>query len=206
MSAPAEQYTIRRKILTFFGSSFHVYDPSGNVVGFCRQKAFRLRENLVLYTDESRSETLLTLRARQVIDFGATYDVDIPGPTPADPTARIGSLRRRGFKSILRDSWQILGPSQDPGAATEPIATLQEDSPGAAAARRFLPLVALVFPQTYHVVTSDGRHIATLRQHFNPLVYRLGVRIEQPDDRIDDLLILGAACLIAAIEGRQRDS
>ena len=205
MPHPTEQYTIRRKILTFLGASFHIYDPSGVVVGFCRQKAFRLRENLVLYTDESKTETLLTLQARQVIDFGVTFDISIPGATPADPPARLGSIRRKGFKSIIRDYWQVLGPDQDPaaGKAIQPIATIQEDTAGMAAARRFLPLVAFVCPQSFHVVTDDNRHIATLRQHFNPWVYRLGVRIEQADERIDDLLILGAACLIAAVEGRQ---
>jgi uncharacterized protein YxjI len=205
MAQPNEQYTIRRKVFQVFGASFHIYDEQGAIVGFCHQKAFRLRENLVLYTDESKSEPLLTLQARQVIDFGATFDVAVPGPAPGDPPVRVGSLRRRAFKSMLRDSWQILGPNQDPGAgnAVQPIATIQEDSAGMAAARRFLPFVAFLNPQSFHVVTDDGRRIATLRQHFNPWIYRLGVRIEQPDERVDDLLVLGAGCLIAAIEGRQ---
>ena len=93
---PGEQYTIRRKLITIFGASFHIYGPDGQVVGYCRQKAFKLREDIRLFTDESRSTEIMVMKARQIIDFGATYDVTLSdGRT-------IGSLRRKGFKSLLR--------------------------------------------------------------------------------------------------------
>lgn len=190
--APGEQYTVRRKIFTILGASFHVYDASGSLVAFCRQKAFRLKEDLRLYTDEARSEELLTMRARSVIDFGATYDVCLASGE------RIGSLRRKGLTSFVRDAWMIFGPDG------EEAGRLQEDSGGLALARRMIPGVAAFSPQRFHILTVGGTHLATLRTHFNPFVYRLGVAIHGEDEAIDELLILAAACLIAAIEGRQR--
>ena len=45
MSDPFDQdeFLIRRKVFTFLGKKFHVYDASGNVILFSKQKAFKLR-------------------------------------------------------------------------------------------------------------------------------------------------------------------
>ncbi|MCA9283110.1 MAG: hypothetical protein H6812_00935 [Phycisphaeraceae bacterium] len=196
-AAPGERYTIRRKILTLVGASFHVYDPEGNVVAFCRQKAFKLREDMRLYTDESMSSELLTMKARSVIDFGATYDVTLPDGQV------LGSLRRKGLKSILRDQWLVFAPGDAGTKGATPIATIIEDSGFKAFSRRFVPYVGLFMPQKMHMKSADGREIATFRQHFNLFVYRLGVTIHHEDERFDDLLALAAGCLLAAIEGRQ---
>jgi hypothetical protein len=84
------------------------------------------------------------------------------------------------------------------------IATVRELGSFAPFARRYLDYASILFPQRYEVVrTRDGKSIAGLRQHFNPIIFRLGVSILDEDDEIDDLLILGASCLISAIEGRQ---
>ncbi len=189
--APGERFTIRRKIFSFLGASFHVYDDEGGVVAFCRQKAFKLREDIRLYTDDTKSQELLTMKTRSIIDFGATYDIALPGGEI------IGSLRRKGFSSLARDSWLIFGPN-----GTE-IATLKEDSSVLAILRRIHEVFALFSPQKFEVMSHDGIHIATLRNHFNPFVYRLGIAIHADHEELDELIVLAAGCLIAAIEGRQ---
>lgn len=195
-AAPGERYTIRRKILTVLGAAFHVYDAEGKVIAYCRQKAFKLREDLRLFTDESQSTMLLTMKARQVIDFGVTFDVMLPDGQS------LGSIRRKGLKSILRDAWMVFPPGET-GKGAQPIGTIIEDSGFKAFARRFVPYVGVLMPQKMHLDAADGRRIATYRTHFNLMVYRLGVAIHEEDEQFDDLLILAAGCLIAAIEGRQ---
>ncbi|VAX39772.1 hypothetical protein MNBD_PLANCTO03-1586 [hydrothermal vent metagenome] len=188
---PGEQYTVRRKIFSFLGASFHVYDDEGGVVAFCRQKAFRLREDIRLYTDESKTEELLTMKTRSVLDFGATYDIALPSGEV------IGSLRRKGLRSLVRDSWLIYGPDG------QELATLEEESSMLAILRRVHEVFAFLSPQKFEVVSHDGQHIATLRSHFNPFVYRLGIAIHADHEELDELIVIAAGCLIAAIEGRQ---
>jgi len=188
---PGEQYTVRRKILTIFGASFHVYDQSGQVIAFCRQKAFKLREDIRLYTNESMTTELLTMHARSILDFGATYDIMLP------TGELIGSLRRKGLKSMFRDSWLIF----DPEGVQQ--ATITEDSSMLAFLRRIHGLFAMLSPEQYKVISNDERHIATIRTHMNPFVYRLGIAIHEDDPDLDELIVLAAGCLIAAIEGRQ---
>lgn len=101
--APGEKYTIRRKVFRLFGAAFHIYGPDGRLQGFCDQKAFKLREDLRVYTDESKSAELLRIHARQIIDLGATYDVVMPDGST------LGSFRREGLSSTFyKDSWTVL--------------------------------------------------------------------------------------------------
>ena len=92
------------------------------------------------------------------------------------------------FVSSLRDSWELLDQ------ADKPAAVIQEDSQGKALLRRFL---SNLIPQAFHV-SAGGKNVATLRQHFNPFVYRLEVAIDK-DCPIDRRLVLAGAALIAAI-------
>jgi hypothetical protein len=170
-----------------------VYDEQGQVVAFCHQKAFKLREDIRLYTDETMTDTLLLLRARSIIDFGVTLDVVLPDGSS------LGSMRRKGMRStFVRDEWQIFDPSD------RRVATLSELGSFAPFARRFIDNAAVFMPQKFSMVRdSDGVEIARYRQHFHPMVYRLGISPIREDEHLDDLLILAAGCLIAAMEGRQ---
>ena len=46
-------FYIRRKVLKIFGGSFHVYDARDNLVFFSSQKAFKLKEDIRVFSDES---------------------------------------------------------------------------------------------------------------------------------------------------------
>lgn len=191
--APGERYTIRRKVFSVLGAKFHVYDEHNSIVAFCQQKAFKLREDIRLYTDESRSEELLVLKARQVIDFGVTLDVTLPSGDS------LGSLRRKGMKSsFVRDEWMVFD------AGGRQVAALRELGGFSAFARRYIDNASIFLPQRYSLIRSgDGAEIAQFRQHFNLFVYRLGVSFIREDEHLDELLVLAMGCLIAAIEGRE---
>ena len=191
-----EQYTIRRKVFKLFGASFHVYDASGAVVGFCNQKAFKLREDIRIYTDESMSKELLRMGTQQILDISAAYTVSL-----GDGTV-LGVMKRKGLKSaFLRDEWLVYSPEG------QQLAILQERGGLMSFLRRWIDYVALFSPQKFDLIRTDGSHAAAFRQHFNWFVYRLGVSITRDDkdrdDGIDDMMILAMGCLICAIEGRQ---
>lgn len=181
-----DHFLIRRKFFKVFGASFHVYSGE-RLIGFCKQKAFKLREDIRVYTDESQQKELLSIRARQIVDFAASYDVVDPAEGK-----KIGAARRRGFSSIFRDSWELLD------ANDQPIAQLQEDSMLMATLRRFL---SNLIPQTF-AITAGTTPVATLKQRFNPFIFKLDVDVAQ-NCTIDKRLVFATAVLIAAIEGRQ---
>lgn len=189
MSIEDNRYLIRRKVLTLLGQKFHVYDGYGRLIGFSKQKAFKLKEDIRFYTDETMQEERLVIRARQVIDFAAAYDV-----VDSKTQQKIGACRRKGWSSLLRDSWEILD-QQD-----IPVAKVGEDSMLMATLRRFF---SNLIPQHYCIIDNAGRRQADLRVQFNPFIYKMNVEVE-PDATVHRGVILAAGILLAAIEGRQR--
>lgn len=194
LPAAGESYTIRRKVFKIFGASFHIYGKDGALAGFCNQKAFKLREDIRIFTDESCTTELIRIAARQVIDFGATYDVFLASGQ------QLGSLRRKGLKStFIRDEWLILDPA---GAE---IGLVQENGSFLSILRRVGDDWAFLLPQRYTITDKSGRVAGRLRQHFNPFIFRLGVTVTDDAEAagMDDLFILAIGCVVAAIEGRQ---
>ena len=192
-AGPGERYTIRRKVFKLFGAGFSVFDETGNPVAYSHQKAFRIRESITLYTDQSRGDAILTISTKSVIDFSGSYDVSTP------EGHRLGTLRRKGMKSsFVRDEWIIYDAEQ------REHAMIRERGSFAPFARRFIDNVSMFLPQTFDVIrAADGVEVAVFRQRFNPLIYKLGIAINADDDHLDDLLLIAAASLIASIEGRQ---
>jgi hypothetical protein len=94
------QLEFRRKFWVLVGAKIHITDPlSAREVGFIKMKAWKLREDIRLYTDESMQTELLRIHARNIIDFGATYDV-----VDSFSNQIVYSLKRKGLKStFVRD-------------------------------------------------------------------------------------------------------
>jgi uncharacterized protein YxjI len=183
------QYMIRRQVLKLFGGAFRVYDPNEELVLFADLKAFKLKEDIRVYAEESKETELLTIKARQVLDISAAYDV-VDSPSGE----KLGALQRRGIKSIARDEWLFLD-----GDDTQ-VGVIQEDSMALALVRRFL---TNIIPQKFHA-EMDGKPVCTYRQHFNPFVMKLDVDFSADFSNVlDRRLGLAAGILLSAIEGRQ---
>lgn len=183
------RYVLKRQVIALTGT-LRLYDPAGNLQLYSRQKLLRLREDIRAYSDESRSQELLYIQARHIIDFSAAYDV-------YDSTSGelAGTLRRRGLSSIARDEWQVLAPDQTM------TGVLQEDSLTLALMHRVL--LGSLLPQNYDLLIS-GRRAADLRQRFNLLRYTLDIDFSMDSaNLLDRRLGLAAGILLGIIEGRQ---
>jgi uncharacterized protein YxjI len=192
MPSPAfqhDRYLLKRQVFALTGK-FRVYDPMENLVLFSEQKMFRLREDIRVYADESKAQEVLMIKARQIIDFSAAYDV-----IDALTGQKAGALRRKGWRSLLRDEWEILD------ANDQPVGMLFEDSMGRALLRRFL--LGTFLPQNYDVTIGSER-VADIRQRFNLFAYRLDLDFSMDAGRkLDHRMGIAAAILLATVEGKQ---
>lgn len=183
------QYLLKRQVFALTGK-FRYYDPAGKLVLFSEQKMFKLREDIRVFSDESKSQEVLQIKARQIIDFSAAYDV-----IDSASGQKVGALRRKGFKSMLRDEWEVLDVND------QVIGLLFEDSMGLALLRRLL--LGSLLPQNYDL-TIGGQKVADLRQRFQLFRYELDVDFSMdPARTLDRRVGLAAGILLAAIEGRQ---
>jgi hypothetical protein len=181
-----DHYLLKRQVLALTGI-IRIYNPYGQMVLFSQQKMFKLKEDTRVYTDETRSQELLY---RQIIDFSAAYDV-----VDSQVGTKVGVLRRKGFRSIVRDEWEVLD------ASDQPIGALYEDNLRLALLRRFL--LGILLPQNYDLSVSDMR-VADLRQKFNLFRYELEIDFRMDTSHLlDHRLGIAAGILLGIIERRQ---
>lgn len=185
-------YVIRQKVMKLFGASFYVQDAAGQTVLFSNQKAFKLREDIRIYTGEDMKTEMIAIRTAKIIDFSATYQV-IDSATGG----LIGALQRKGMKSLFRDEWDILDAR---GAV---MGRLIEDSGWLAVFRRLWEYATLIVPESFHVEIG-GQRVARMAQNRNPFVKKLTLDFsEDPGHLLDRRLGIAAGVVLSAIEGRQ---
>src|SRR5574341_388951 len=182
-------YVLKRQAIALTGK-FRFYDPLGNLVMFSEQRMFRLREDIRVYSDETKTQEVLSIKARQIIDFCAAYDV-----IDTAYNQKVGALRRKGWSSILRDEREVLD------ADDNVVGKLFEDSIAMALLRRLL--LGTLLPQNYDITFGETR-VADLRQNFNPFRYELNLDFSMDMSRLlDRRLGIAAGILLAAVEGKQ---
>jgi hypothetical protein len=183
---------MKRQVLALTGK-IRLYTPDERLVLYCQQKMFRLKEDIRVYADEDMSQELLYIQARSIIDFAAAYDV-----IDSTTSERVGVLRRKGFRSLLQDEWEILD-SQD-----RMIGVLREDNLTRAMLRRLL--LGTLLPQDYDIIVGETR-VADLRQRFNLFRYEMDLDFSMDTThRLDHRLGIAAAILLGIIEGHQQSS
>jgi hypothetical protein len=185
-----DQYLIRKKILKLFGASFHIYAGEDNLILYANLKAFKLKEDIRLYTGEDMKEEILVIKARSIIDLGVTLDV-----YESERNEKIGALKRKGLKSILKDEWLVLDKND------KQIGTIKEDNLAMALVRRFL---INIIPQTY-IAEINGVKVCTYKQSSNPFVTKVKLDYtREAEGLLDRRLGIAAGLLLCAIEGKQK--
>jgi hypothetical protein len=193
----------RRKVLVLVGAKIDVTDQaSGQAVGFIKMKAFKLKEDIRLYSDATETEELLTIKARQIIDFGATYDVSDP-----QTGSLLFSLQRKGLKSsFVRDNWLILDPQGNQYGYYEEAGTL-------ALMRRYVSWIPffgafvdfvfffLAIDYELYVTTSGQRQLAaTMTRRKNPFVVKYTTNSMVGETTVDNRITVAASTMLTIIE------
>jgi hypothetical protein len=108
--------TLSFRVLTL-APRFDITDANGRSVLHGRQKLFKLREHVELFTDRSQAVKLAEIKADSIIDWSARYAF-----TDASGRA-IGAVGRKGWKSI----WRAQYNGFNPGDSTPDFAIREEN-------------------------------------------------------------------------------
>ncbi|MEO3807922.1 hypothetical protein ABGB17_02855 [Sphaerisporangium sp. B11E5] len=159
-------------------------DTEGPMVAFAEQKRMAFKEQVTLYTDESRQYVLAGFKARKVLDLGSGYDV-------VDGTGQpIGFFRKEFGASLLRSTWHL----QQPGL---PTFTGQERNMVVAVLRRFVDSLSWL---PYHFDFGVGAQIGFSVDRQWGLRDRYAVDINDP--RLDRRLVIAMAVALDALQAR----
>ena len=188
----SNHYMIRKKLIKILGEKFHIYsdDSQEELIGYSYQKALKIKEDIRVYTDESQSEEIIKIKARNILDLSGGYDF-----TDSKTGESLGGVRRNFGKSIFQDSYSVFDEKN------QIYAEVKEDSMLNSLIRRFVPFAKYAFPQKFSL-NLLGNPPITFTQKINPLIQKLVVDISE-GNQLDHRIILGAAMIIIAIEGKQ---
>jgi len=87
--------------ISTLSNDFIAEDSSGAQVAYVRQKMFKLKEEVKVYKDESKSELITTIKADKWLDFSASYNFwDERGNN-------YGKIGRKGWASLWKAHYEI---------------------------------------------------------------------------------------------------
>ena len=189
----SDGYMVRQKVMKILGEEFHIYSDESmrSMIGYSKMAALKLKEDIRVYSDESKSTELLIIKQKGILDFTGGFSI-VDGQTGES----LGTLRRKGMKSILRDSWILVDDKENV------IGSLGEESGGLALVRRFIPYLTILFPQQFHLRVNGAKGAVKYTQKMNPFVHKLSVSGVKSSG-VDPRIAAAAAVLLIAIEGKQ---
>ncbi len=83
-------------------NDFIAKDANGDTVGYIRQKMFKLKEDVEVFTDESKTSLLYKIQADQWLDWSAAYSFE-------NALGRnIGKVARKGWNSIWKAHYDVI--------------------------------------------------------------------------------------------------
>ncbi|MEM6823311.1 MAG: hypothetical protein AAF558_15390, partial [Verrucomicrobiota bacterium] len=142
--------TLRFKHVALAPQIFLV-DADGNEVGYVKQKLFKLKEHVSVFSDSSKSQLVTEIKADRIIDFSAAYSFF------NSEGQEYGRVQRKGMRSLWRARYEIFQEHFF-------CFNVSEDNPGIRILDSIfsnIPIIGLlaglVFNPKYNVTDRDGK-------------------------------------------------
>ncbi len=87
--------------LMALASQIRMTDANGQMIGYVKQKLFKLKNEITVFSDEAQTTPLFGIKADRIIDFSAKYNFTAANGAP------LGSIRRKGMRSIWKAHYEI---------------------------------------------------------------------------------------------------
>ncbi|HET6738173.1 MAG TPA: hypothetical protein VFH76_04540 [Kribbella sp.] len=164
----------------------------GQLLAFAQQKRMAFKEQVTFYTDDTKTQTVFSFKARKTIDLGSGYDVfDADGQS-------IGWFKKEFGKSLLRSSWQLSAPGIDADGT--------ERNPTIAIVRRvweFVPFIGEIpLPFIFHFDFTARDTQQPVLSVERKMSIRDRYRITVPDQRLDFRVAAAMTVALDALQSR----
>ncbi|MCY7322779.1 MAG: hypothetical protein LH660_13495 [Phormidesmis sp. CAN_BIN36] len=180
------QYPLELKFkLWAFAPQLSVTDSQGNLALYVRQKLWKLREAIGVFSDSERTNQLYSIKADRIIDFSARYNFSDQIDKP------LGAVKRRGLKSLWRSHYDVFDGEMV-------VFTIQEENPWVKVMDSLcaeVPILGMftgyVFNPTYLVSRPDGRQVMHLSKQPTFLSRIFSIKkVDQMSDREEIQVVL----------------
>lgn len=87
-------------------NDFTATDASGKTIAYVKQKMFKLKEQIAIYEDDTKSKVNYTIKADTWLDFSAVYGFFDRNGT------EIGKIARKGWASLWKAEYELIDQNQ----------------------------------------------------------------------------------------------
>jgi hypothetical protein len=140
---------------TLVTPKFSVHDAAGRSVAFVKQRAFKLREDIRVFTDESEQELVYTIKADRWLDWNASY---VFGDARGRERGRVA---RRGARSIWKAHYDLIDEQGNHDLSIQEADAWVKVLDGLFGE---IPILGLLtgyfFNPSYHITRPDGTLVA----------------------------------------------
>lgn len=173
--------------LIALASQIYIRDANGTLLGYVKQKLFKLKEDINVFADEGQTQQLFNIKADKILDFSANYRFT------NNQGNQIGSIRRKGMRSIWKANYEIFD------AAGNQTLQINEENGWVKvgdAVLGQLPIIGMftgyLFNPSYLVARMDGSPVARLKKQpaFFEGKFNLEPQIQLAGDE-ETLVLLG---------------
>lgn len=92
--------------ISTLSNDFTARDAHGKIIAYVRQKMFKLKEDIQVFSDESRNQVNYKIKADKWIDFSTAYSF-------TDSTGKeLGKVARKGWSSLWKANYHIIDQHQ----------------------------------------------------------------------------------------------
>ena len=179
-----DHYILTKKVLTLW-NKYYIQDASGRNLGFCKQKMFKLKEDLRIYTDENQTTELFRIKQQQIFDAWGKFAI-----VDSQSGAHLGYLKRDALKSgFVKDVWEMYDHND------RLIGKVSEKT-WMGLLRKY---VSNLIPEKM-TLEINGQPIAYINQRFKIIGDIWDITCLKGARNIDRRVFLGAALLMGMIE------
>jgi hypothetical protein len=183
-------YRIRKKVLTIW-NKYWIEDHKGKMLGFSKQKMFKLKEDIRIYTDEKMTQELFMIKQQQIMDVWGTFAI-IDSAT----NTTLGYIKRKGLMSTFAwDEWDVLD------AYKRSIGGIHE-SAGRGLARKFVPGGRLI-PEKM-TLKLNNVPVAEINQKFKIIGDIWELNCIAVPEWFDRRVLLGGLMLMGMLERKHK--
>ena len=181
-------YRIRRKVLAI-AQQYFIEDGQGRPLAYSRQKMFQLREDIRVFSDENMAQELFRIQQTNWTDMWGEFVV-----VDSASNTRVGSIRRKALKSLVKGEWDLFDPYQR-------LVGQIKQATGRALVRRFVPMGQLVPDKL--TIELNGQPVATIDQQFKVIGDIWDINAQWTPATLDRRVLLACALLMGMIERQQ---
>ena len=179
--------------ITTLSNDFSAKDSSGVSLAYVRQKLFKLKESVTVFSNENKTNELFTITADKWLDFNTSYVF-----SRSNSDQKIGRIVRKGWKSLWKSRYEIYDERDQQDLI------LTEDNAWIKYMDHFfrsIPFVGIlsgyVFNPKYNIMRPDGTLVVQIskEQSFWGRRFKLS-KISEFEEGEEERILLGSMMMI----------